>query len=210
VHRPFAVIVGDLITIDELEVNASRQVTSMANLDLQTTQLIIVAAVALSMLIQAFVVLAVFIVARKTINKLQDDLDETRAKVMGLIDKIQPLVESTREFLTRTTPKIEAAVGDIAVVTQKLRAESDDVQAAASELIDRARRQGARMDSMMTKTLDTVDRAASFMTDTVSKPMRQLSAILASAKAVVETLRTGPTDGRARTEHINSEQDFYA
>jgi ABC-type transporter Mla subunit MlaD len=182
----------------------------MANLDLQTTQLIIVAAVALSMLVQALVLLATFIVARKMIMKLQNDLDETRAKVMGLIDKVQPLVEKTREFLEHTTPKIEGAVADIAVVTQKLRAESDDVQAAASDLIERARRQGARMDSMMTKTLDTVDRAASFMTDTVAKPMRQLSAVLASAKAVVETLRSGPTDGRARTEHVNSEQDFYA
>jgi hypothetical protein len=70
------------------------------------------------------------------------------------------------------------------------------------------------MDTMMTKTLDTVDRAASFMTDTVSKPMRQLSAVMASAKAIVETLRTGPadgrTDGRARTEHVNTEQDYYA
>jgi hypothetical protein len=192
------------------EVNTSRQVTSMANLDLQTTQLIIVAAVALSMLIQAIVLLATFIVARKMITKLQDDINELRTKAMGLIDQVQPLVEKTRVFLEHTTPKIENAVADIAVVTQKIRAESDDVQAAASELIERARRQGARMDTMMTRTLDTVDRAASFMTDTVAKPMRQLSAVMASAKAVVDTLRTGPADGRARTEHVNSEQDFYA
>ncbi len=182
----------------------------MADLNLQTTQLIIVAAVALSMLVQAFVLLAAFIVARNAIKEVHEDLDETRAKVMGLIDKIQPLVESTREFLAHTTPKIESAVADIAVVTQKLRAESNDVQVAANELIERARRQGARVDSMMTKTFDTVERAAGFMTDTIAKPMRQLSAVLASAKAVVETLRTGPTDGRAHAEHVNSEQDFYA
>jgi uncharacterized protein YoxC len=182
----------------------------MANLNLQTTQLIIVAAVALTMLIQGIVLLATFIVLRKTIRTLHEELDETRSKVMGLIDKIHPLVENARELLVHTTPKIESAVADIAVVTQKLRAESHDVQAAASELIERARRQGARMDSMMTKTFDTVDRAASFMTDTIAKPMRQLSAVLASAKAVVEALRTGPADGRAHAEHVNNEQDFYA
>lgn len=181
----------------------------MANLDIQTTQLIIVAAVALSMLVQAFVMLAAFFVARKAIKKLQDDLDEARGKLMGLIDKAQPMVVSTHEFLSRTTPKIEAAVADVAAVTQKIRAESNDVQVAATELIERTRRQGARIDSMMTRTFDTVERAAGFMTDTVAKPMRQLSAVLASAKAVVETLRT-PPNGRARTEHVNSEQDFYA
>ena len=181
----------------------------MANLDMQTTQLIIVAAVALSMLVQAFVLLASFILARKVIKKLQDDLDETRAKLSGVMDKVQPILESTHEFLARTTPKIEAVVADVAVVTQKLRAESNDVQIAATELIERTRRQGARIDSMMTRTFDAVERTAGFMTDSVAKPMRQLSAVLASAKAVVETLRT-PTDGRARTEHVNSEQDFYA
>jgi hypothetical protein len=189
----------------------------MADLNMQTTQLIIVAAVALTMLIQAFVLLAALIVARKTIKKMHEELDETRAKVMVLVDKVQPIIEKvpaildhTREFLVKTTPKIEGAVADLAVVTQKIRAESNDVQVAASELIERARRQGARVDSMMTKTLDTVDRAASFMTDTVSRPMRQLSAVMASAKAVVETLRTGPANGRGRTEHVNGEQDFYA
>lgn len=182
----------------------------MPNLNVETTQLIIVGAIAVAMLVQAFVLLATFIVMRKSIDRLHEQLDETRLKVTGLIDKMAPLIESTREFLVHTAPKIESAVADIAVVTQKLRAETEDVQVAANELIDRARRQGARMDSMMTKTLDAVERAAIFMTDTVAKPMRQLSAVLASAKAVVETLRSGPSDSRAQQEHSNSEQDFYA
>jgi len=188
----------------------------MANLDTQTTELIIVAAVALSMLLQAFVLLAAIIIARKTIKKLQGDLEEARAKLMGLMDKAQPMVETTREFLAKTIPKIETAVEDIVVVTQKLRVEAEHVQTAATDLIDRASRQGARVDSMLTRTLDTVDRAATFMTHTVAKPMRQVSAVLASAKAVVETLRSSPPnghireDGHARSEHIKSEQDYYA
>ncbi len=182
----------------------------MPNLNVETTQLIIVGAIAVAMLVQAFVLLATFIVMRKSIGRLHEQLDETRLKVTGLIDKMAPLIEGTREFLVHTAPKIESVVADIAVVTQKLRAETEDVQVAANELIDRARRQGARMDSMMTKTLDAVERAAIFMTDTVAKPMRQLSAVLASAKAVVESLRNGTSDGRAQQEHANSEQDFYA
>jgi len=194
----------------------------MADANVQITLLIILAAVALSMLIQAFAVLAAFFVARKTINKLQGELNETRAKVMGLMDKAEPIIENTREFLVRATPKIEAAIADVTEVTQKMRAESKDVQVAANELIERARRQGARVDTMMTKTFDTVERAASFMTHAVAKPMRQLSAVMASAKAVVETLRNGQTDGHVRpgiqvrpevrphVERIKTEQDFYA
>jgi hypothetical protein len=181
----------------------------MPNLDLQTTELIIVAAVAVTMLLQAILLLATFIVMRKTIRSLHDEFDETRAAMTRLMEKAEPVVEGTRSFLANTAPKIESTVTDLAAVAQKLRAQTDDVQAAAGEIIERTRRQGARIDSMMTKTLDTVDRAAGFVTDSVSKPMRQLSAVLASAKAVVDSLR-GPHEPHQRAEQTNGEQDYFA
>jgi methyl-accepting chemotaxis protein len=181
----------------------------MPDLNLQSTELIIVAAVALTMLLQAIVLLATFVVLRKTIRTLHDELDETRTGVMRLMEKVEPLIESAREFLTHTAPKIESTVTDIAAIAQKLRAETNDVQAAASEIVERARRQGARMDSMMTRTLDVVDHAATFMTDAVGKPMRQLSAVLASAKAVIDSLRSGPRDSRTNPDQSNGEQDYY-
>ena len=181
----------------------------MTNLNLETTNLILAAVVVFSMLVQAIVLLALFLVLRKSINKLLDQLDETRSKVTGLIESVQPVVERTREFLEHTGPKLESTVTDLAAVAQKLRNETNDVQVAATELIDRIRRQGARLDSMMTKTLDTVDRAAGFMTDAISKPMRQLSAVLASAKAVVETLRAPTPDSRHKPEHFQDDPDYF-
>lgn len=181
----------------------------MTNLNLETTNLILAGVVVFSMLVQAIVLLALFLVFRKSINKLQEELEETRTKVTGLIDTVQPVFERASEFFVHTGPKIESTVTDLAAIAQKLRAETNDVQAAATELIERLRRQGARMDSMMTKTLDTVDRAASFMTETISKPMRQLSAVLASAKAVVETLRTGAPESRPEPEHLQDNPDYF-
>jgi uncharacterized protein YoxC len=182
----------------------------MQYLNLQTTQLIIVAAVALTMLLQVVVLLALFFVLRSTLRTLHEEFDETRSSLKSLMGKIEPVVEHAGEFLNHTGPKIESAVTDFAVVAQKLRAQTSDVQVAAGEVIERVRRQGARMDSMMTKTLDGVDRATSFMTDAVGKPMRQLSAVLASAKAVVETLRSPAPEGRANPGHHRDDPDYYA
>ncbi len=181
----------------------------MTNLNLETTNLILAAVVVFSMLVQAIVLLALFLVFRKLVNKLQEELEETRTKMTGLIETVQPVFERAGEFFVHTGPKIESTMTDLAAVAEKLRAETNDVQAAATELIDRLRRQGARMDSMMTKTLDTVDRAANFMTETISKPMRQLSAVLASAKAVVETLRTGAPESRPKPEHLQDNPDYF-
>jgi hypothetical protein len=46
---------------------------------------------------------------------------------------------------------------------------------------------------MFTHLLDTLDYAGGFVAMVVSKPVRQASGILRSAKAIIETLRTPVT-----------------
>jgi len=164
----------------------------MHNLDSQTVQLIIVAAVALTMLLQTVVLLAIFSALRKSAASMRQDIEELRTSVV-------PVIESARELLAHTGPKIEAAVVDAAAIAHNLRRQTVDVQAAANEIIDRARRQSARADGMLTSLMDGVDKTAGFMQESVTKPMKQISGMLASAKAVIESLRTPinqqPTQG---------------
>ncbi len=161
----------------------------MHNLDSQTVQLIIVAAVALTMLLQTVVLLAIFSALKKSAAEIRKDVEELRATVV-------PVIESARELLAHTGPKIEAAVVDAAAIAHNLRRQTVDVQAAANEIIDRMRRQSARADSMLTSVMDGVDKTAGFMTESVSKPMKQISGLLASAKAVIESLRTPVNEQR--------------
>jgi ABC-type transporter Mla subunit MlaD len=88
------------------------------------------------------------------------------------------------------TPKVEEAAADLAVITKGLRAQSIEVQSSVSELLDRVRRQSDRLDDMFTSLLNTADRTGNFVADMVSKPVRQLSSILAVVKAVVNSLRS--------------------
>ena len=155
----------------------------MPNSDTQTIQLALVAAVALLMLVQMIVLLAVFLVIRKAARSMREDLEDLRSS-------IAPIIYNTRDLLTRLTPKIEETTSDLAALTHSLRTQAADVQSAANEIVDRVRRQAGRLDTMLSNVLDAVERAGVFMADTVAKPMRQLSAILASVKAVVESLRT--------------------
>jgi len=163
----------------------------MHNLDNQTIQLALVALVALAMLIQAIVLVAALIALRKLAKSIRQEMDDLRSA-------IKPVIESTRTLLARVAPKIEEATADLAAISRTLRNQVADVQVATDEIIARARRQASRIDSMVSNVLDTVDQAGSFMANTVTKPMRQLSALLASAKAVVESLRS--TGGAARAQ----------
>ncbi len=175
----------------------------MPTLDNQTIQLALVAAVALAMLLQAIVLLAVFVVIRKAARSMREDLEDMRSS-------IAPIIYNTRELLTRLTPKIEATTADLAVITRSLRTQAADVQSATDEIIERVRRQASRLDTMLSNVLDGVERASVFMADTVAKPMRQLSAIMATVKAVIESLRSvDPAAARSRSNHAPRDNDMF-
>ncbi len=174
----------------------------MPNLDTQTVQLVLVIAVALAMLLQAIALLAVFFVIRKAARSMREDLEDLRSS-------IAPIIYNTRDLLTRLTPKIEETTSDLAALTHSLRTQAADVQSAANEIVDRVRRQAGRIDTILSNVLDAVERAGVFMADTVAKPMRQLSAVLASVKAVVESLRTADTAARSQSSRANGDNDMF-
>jgi hypothetical protein len=62
---------------------------------------------------------------------------------------------------------------------------------------------------MLTNFFDAVDRTGVFLTDCVNKPMRQLSALLASAKAAVESLRSSAPASRAQQNHVPGDNDLF-
>jgi hypothetical protein len=174
----------------------------MPNLDTQTIQLALVAMVALAILIQAIVFVAALLVLRKMAKSITEQIQDLRSSVM-------PVIESTRDLFVRLAPKIEATTTDIAVLTRSLRNQTADVQVAAHEIIARVQRQASRVDTMLSNLLDAVERANAFMADAVSKPMRQISAFLASAKAVVESLRSSEGASRAEANRASGDNDLF-
>jgi len=174
----------------------------MPKLDTPTIQLALVAMVALAMAIQAIVLLAALSALRKLAKSISEEIEDLRSTVM-------PVIENTRDLIARIAPKIEATTSDLAVLTRALRDQTADVQSAADEIVARVRRQASRIDTMLSSVLDAVDRANAFMADTVAKPMRQLSAFLASAKAVVESLRSTEGASRADANRASSDNDLF-
>lgn len=174
----------------------------MSKVDNQTIQLVLIAMVAVAMVVQAIVLLAAFIAMRKAARSLDEKLEAFGASVT-------PLIDNTRSLVTRLAPKVEQTADDLAALTHSLRVQSADVQSATSEIIARARTQASRLDSMFSHVLDTLERTGNFMSDAVNKPMRQLSAILASVKAVIESLRSGVPEHRSRANRAPGDPDMF-
>lgn len=179
-----------------------REMIIMPKLDNQTIQLALIALVALAMLVQAIVLLAAFAAMRKAARSINEKLEAFSSSVMPLVDKTNTLV-------TRLAPKIEATADDLAALAHSLRVQTADVQYAANEIIARARSQASRLDTLLSNVLDAVERAGGFMADAVNKPLRQLSAILASVKAAVESLRDYQPAPRSQASRVTGNHDMF-
>ena len=85
---------------------------------------------------------------------------------------------------------MEGTAADIADVTHRLRVQAAEVEASAADILERVREQTSRIDEMFSGMLNAVDRAGDYVADTLTRPMRQVAGVLASIKAIVESLRT--------------------
>lgn len=181
----------------------------MENLNKETIMLAFVAVTALAVLMQAIILLAILVSLRKAARSIKEQVEDLRSSVM-------PVIYNTREFMTRfaelyekIAPKIEASAADLAELTQGLRVHTAQIQTSTLEVLERVRRQSSRVDGMVTSVLDAVDRAGGFIAEVVSKPVRQISGMLASIKAIVESLSKPPGDGRPAPRSASQDKDMF-
>ncbi|MGA3371053.1 MAG: hypothetical protein ABSC48_04760 [Terracidiphilus sp.] len=182
----------------------------MPKLDNETILLAFAVVTGLALVLQTIILLAIAAALRKAANSVREEAENLRTSVMPVIYDARDLLASTQtsltsaqvglasaqEFLTsaqgfytRVAPKVEVAAADLVQITQTLRQQTTEFHSSANEVLEKVRRQSNRLDEMFTSLLNTADRAGSFVVDSVSRPVQQVSSILRSVKAVVETLR---------------------
>lgn len=160
----------------------------------ETIQLICIAVIAAAVVIQTIVLLGVLAGIGKALKSIKQEVDDMKSTVM-------PFMDTTRDFITRLSPKVESTVTDTAELVRMLRSQAKDVEASVTQVLATVRIQTARMDGMLTEALDAVDKASNFVTKTVSKPVRQLSGMLAGIKAAVESLGSRNSPGSHQGFH---------
>jgi methyl-accepting chemotaxis protein len=153
----------------------------------------------LALVFQTILMLAVFLAVRKGALALKEQAEEIRSAAL-------PIIHSTEQLCLRLGPKIEATldrveitVEDLSDITRSLRNQTMEVQALTQEITGRVRRQSQRIDGIFSNALDVVEQAGGFVANVVSKPVRQVTGVVASVKAIVDSLRA--SEARPRHNH---------
>ena len=166
----------------------------------ETLLLIFVACTGAAVLLQAIVLLALLITARKALKLAHEQIEELRTNVL-------PVVSDTKRLLSTVGPKIESVASDFAVLTHSARTHGIRLEESATDILERVSRQSNRVDMMLTNALDTVDRAGAVVAEVLSVPIRQLAGMAAFARAAVGTLIGGAPRPQSEPQPTHSPAD---
>jgi uncharacterized protein YoxC len=179
---------------------ALRKIKVGARMNNETLLVVFVGLTGLALMVQALVMVIGLVTVRKAIARIQEDVSELRTAAM-------PVIAKSRETLDRVAPRIESISKDMAELAHTLREQGVELQATASEVLERVQRQTSRVDSMFTSVADGVEHASNVVADTVTRPVRQAAAVVASAKAFFSVLATGKRPTRPANASID--QDMF-
>lgn len=165
----------------------------------ETLLTIFVGLTGFALLVQAIILLAAFVVARKTVKTMQTHVEEFRSVAI-------PILKKSHDVIDRVSPKVESIAGNLEELSHNVRKQGVEIQATTSDILARVNRQSSRVDGMFTSVFNGMEHAGNVVAESVGKPAKQVAAMLASAKAFVGVL-TGRR-GERPTERVAADQDL--
>jgi hypothetical protein len=155
-----------------------------------------------AVLLQALVLLAMYVAMRKSSERMQALADEVKTKVM-------PTVAEAQQMLTMLRPKVQVIVENVEEATTVFRGEIKRIDATVNDVMDRARLQVIRADELLSRTLDRVEQTSDMVHRTVVSPVRQLSGLMQGITVGLEFLfgGRGQRNGSRREERQAVPQD---
>lgn len=163
---------------------------------------VFVALTGIAVLLQAGILLAMYLAMRASGARVEAIATEVKAKVMPTVDRAEAM-------LTEISPKLQVIADNLQAATTVLRDQVERVDATVKDAVDRGHLQIIRADELLTRTLDRVEQTSDMVHETVISPVRQLSGLMQGITVGLEFLfgGRGRRNGGSRDERRPVPQD---
>ena len=158
-----------------------------------------IAVTSAAVVIQAGILVALFLSVRKTSARVEELASEVKTKAL-------PTVEAAQSMLTELRPKVEVITENFAQSSTMVRNQLQRVDAAVTDIVDRTRLQVIRADELLNRTMNRVEETTNAVHRTVVSPVRQVSGLLQGLTAGMEYFFGHRRSGRSR-EGVGVPQD---
>ena len=155
--------------------------------------------VAVALILQVTVLIALFVQTRRTMKQVEDSVSDLNRKVGPILTRVQILLDDTQ-------PKISTMVNDAAHIVYLARGQAQKVDRVFTDATDRLRGQLVRADRILSGTLEAVEEAGSQFKHSFWRPVQKASALLQGIKVGIDLLRSRRRSsshggGEERSEH---------
>jgi gas vesicle protein len=158
---------------------------------------IFVGVTAAAVVIQAGILVALFVAVKKSTSRMEALATEVKTKVM-------PTVDTAQSMLVEWRPKIDNIATNVSETTTVVRGQVERLDATVTDIVDRTRLQVIRADELLNRTMDRIEETSDVVHRTVVSPVRQLSGIIQGLTAGLEFLLGGE---RRRRHDVSVPQD---
>ncbi len=147
----------------------------------QIYYIIFTAVTAAGVLLQAFVLLGMYLAIRESSKKLHQVTAEVREHLL-------PTLSTSRQLLEDISPKLKVASTNILEASNTLRHQANHLNDTVEVILNKTNAQVERVDEMVGGVLNTVSHAASAVEQAAAAPIRQVSGVFAGIKTGFDVL----------------------
>ncbi len=159
---------------------------------------IFTAATAIGVLMQACILLGMALGLRQFQKKLE-------LVINHLTENAFPLIASSRVTLEEMGPKLKIISANLVEISETLKYESHNIRGSVDDVLERTRAQTARVDEMVSGTLDGISHASASIQRGIEVPIRQFSGLWNGLKAGLSVLREKPLHSAAKEDEVEPE-----
>jgi hypothetical protein len=142
---------------------------------------IFIAVTATAVVIQAGILVAMYLAIRQSAARMETLATEVTTKVL-------PAAEIVHSMLVEFRPHLETLVTNVSETSTLMRGQIERLDATVSDAIDRTRLQVIRADELLSRTLDRMESTTDLVHKTVISPVRQLSGLIQGITTGLEFL----------------------
>ena|SRR5215472_14189545 len=148
-------------------------------MDHDTVLMLFIAATAFAVVIQAGILVGLYLAVRKSSARME-------ALAVEFKDKALPTVETAQSMLVELKPKIEAVTQNVSESSTLVKTQLTRLDATLTDALDRTRLQVIRADELLTRTMDRVEETSDAVHKTVVSPLRHVNGFISAISTGVE------------------------
>jgi hypothetical protein len=134
---------------------------------------IFIAVTAIAVVLQAGILVALFVTVLKTTAKMEALVTEVTTKALPTVDAVQNL-------LTDLRPKLDVISVNAVESSNLVRNQLARIDATLTDALDRGRLQVIRADELLNRTMDKVEETSEAVHKTVISPIRQFNGLMSA------------------------------